>query len=129
MISDSAVFYTYFGTINLPGIGEVYAAVQGDESLTPHFHLYDHAKRVDYCIGIYDGLPQPDITFPTYIHGELNNDQLKVVDEWKNQPHRPDIGIISPIWKFIALAFDGSFSTGDILENYIDGMETPQYHK
>ena len=56
-------FYCNFGKINLPDIGEVSVVVQGDESNIPHFHLYDHEKRVDYCIGLYDGTSQNIVTF------------------------------------------------------------------
>ena len=70
--------YFNFDPIILPEIGEVTVCVQGDESEDPHFHIYDHNKRIDYCIGIYDGLPRYYTTFNMYKHGELNNDQLKV---------------------------------------------------
>ena len=103
--------------------------IQGDESKDPHFHIYDHKNRVDYCIGIYDGLPRQYTTFNLYSPGVLNNDQLKALDEWKEERFRPDLPVVQSNWDFIADMFDRISDDWDILENHEYGMEIPQYHK
>ena len=96
-----------FGNIYLPSIGEVNARLIGDEPGDAHFHILDYFNQVDYCIGIYDGKPKDIVYKRSYKQGILNNEELKVIDNWKNSIYNhPNPILVMPVWKRLAQMYD-----------------------
>ena len=121
-------FFREYGNLILPEIGEVSIMVQGDEFKKPHFHVYDHKNKIDYCIDLYDGTFINYSSFESYKPGKLNNNQLQILDEWKIEPVDKSRGFMESKWRDMAWFFDHSFND-DILEIYSDDLDIPQYHK